>query len=139
MLSTSLFFYSVLFAGIWHIVISLLLNLIERKLNVRKGIPEEMWEQGGLFWSSVNIMMEGLFIVVIPAIGYSFFYLVVPLSGVRAGMAAALFAFILGSSPALMGLSLRIKFHMPFLLFTLLSLLIKLGGALTIIGYLYSI
>ena len=83
--------------------------------------------------------MEGLFIVVIPAIGYNFFYLVVPLSGIRAGMAAALFAFILGSSPALMGLSLRIKLPMPFLLFTLLSLLIKLGGALAIIGYLYSI
>lgn len=139
MVSTTLLLYCILFAGLYHVISSILLGVLERKLNLCKGIPNEMLEESSMFWSGANIIMEGLFIVVIPAIGYSFFYLVVPLNGIKAGMGAALFAFILGAAPAIMGLSVRLKLPMPFLLFSLLSLLIRLGGSLAIIGYLYSI
>ena len=139
MVSTKLLLYCILYAGMYHIVSSLLLAIIERRLYLGRGIPKDMLEESNMFWSGVNIIMEGLFIVVIPAIGYSFFYLVVPFSGIKAGMGAALFAFILGSAPAILGLSVRLKLPMPFLLFSLASLLIRLGGSLAIIGYLYSI
>lgn len=139
MVSKLLLFYCILIAGLYHIIASIVLIFVERRLRLSKGVPKDILEDTGLFWSGMNIIMEGLFIVVIPAIGYSFFYLVVPLSGVKAGLGAALFAFILGAAPAILGLSVRLKLPMPFLIFSLLSLLIRLGGSLAIIGYLYSI
>jgi hypothetical protein len=87
----------------------------------------------------MNFVMEFLFYVVIPTIIFSFFYVVIPLSGIRAGLAAAVLAFLLGATPVLMGLSVKIKLPMPLVLFGLLSHLIKLGGAMALIGYLYSI
>jgi hypothetical protein len=70
---------------------------------------------------------------------YSFFYFLIPLSGVRAGMAAALMAFGLGAVPTVMSISLRLRLPAPYLLYILLSVLIKLAGSLTIIAYLYSL
>jgi len=76
---------------------------------------------------------------VIPTLGYSFFYLIIPMAGVRGGLAVALIAFSLGVVPILMILSLRIRLPMLYLLFLMLTQIIKLGGALAIIGYLYSL
>jgi len=80
-----------------------------------------------------------MFFVVIPSLAYSFFYVVLPFSGVRAGMAAALFAFLLGATPALMGLSVRVKLPMPFLFFLLFSTLVKVAGCMSIIAWLYAL
>ena len=54
-------------------------------------------------------------------------------------MASALYVFTLGAAPVLMGLSVRVKMPMSFLLFLLLAYLVKVGGTLAIIGYLYSL
>ena len=83
--------------------------------------------------------MEFLFFVTIPTVSYSFFYLIVPFSGIKAGMAATLFAFTLGAVPLVMSLSVRLKLPMQYLLFLLLSYLVKLGGSLAIIAYLYTL
>jgi hypothetical protein len=97
-----------------------------------------MLEESGPGWSAIHFLMEMLFFAAIPTFAYSFFYMIIPLWGIKAGMAAALFAFTLGAAPALMCLSVRIRLPMPYILFTLLALLLKLGGSLIIIGYLFS-
>jgi hypothetical protein len=139
MVSQQLLLYCLLAAGGYLLVISLVLNFIERRLKLTQGIPSELIESSGFSWSAVRFVMEALFFVVIPSIAYSFFYLVIPVSGIRAGMAAALFAFALGAAPTLMGMSVRVSLPMPYLLFVLLSHLLKLTGSLVIISYLYSL
>lgn len=139
MLSYSLLLYCILGGGLYLLVLSLLLDVIERKLQLTRGIPAEMLEADGLIWSLLNFFMEVLFYVVIPAIAYSFFYAILPVSGVRAGMASALFAFVLGAAPAIMRMSVRIRLPMPYLLYVMLSHLLKLAGSLSIIGWLYAL
>ncbi|MCK4301521.1 MAG: hypothetical protein KAW91_02045, partial [candidate division Zixibacteria bacterium] len=86
-----------------------------------------------------NFAMEFLFFVGIPTFAYNFFQVILPLSGVRPGLAVALAAFTLGAVPVVMGLSARIKLPMLYVLYFLFGLLLKLSGALVIIGYLYSL
>ncbi|MEW6051803.1 MAG: hypothetical protein AB1644_12190 [Candidatus Zixiibacteriota bacterium] len=138
-ISYKLLLYCVVSGGLYLLVLSLLLDLVERKLRLTAGIPVSMLEADGLIWSLMNFFMESLFYVVIPAIAYSFFYAILPLSGIKAGMASALFAFVLGAAPALMRMSVRVKLPMPYLLFIMLSHLLKLGGTLSIIAYLYAL
>ncbi len=139
MISIRLLMYCVLASGLYLLVLSFVLDFAERRLKLTAGVPEEMIESSGAAAVLVNFLMESLFYVVIPSIVYSFFYYVMPFSGVRAGLAAALFAFALGAAPALMGLSVRVKLPMPYLLFVMLSLLLKLGGCMAVIGFLYSL
>ena len=139
MVSQKLLIYCLLSAGGYLLIISLALNYLERKLHLTDGIPQQLIETSGFGWSSVRFIMEALFFVIIPTIAYSFFFLIIPVSGIRAGMAAALFAFTLGAAPAMMGLSVRVSLPMPYILFVLISLLIKLTGSLIIVGYLYSL
>jgi len=139
MFSKKLIIYCFVSSGLYLLVISWLLSFLQRKLRLTEGISAQLLESTHLGWSAINYVMEFLFYVVIPTIAYSLFYLVIPLSGIRAGLAGALFAFTLGAAPALISLSVRIKLPMPFILFSLLSLLLKLGGSLAIIGYLYQL
>jgi len=121
------------------LVVSLLLELIGRKLDLTRGVEASLIEPFSWVWFVMMFVMEALFYVAIPALAYAFFYFALPLAGVRAGMASALYVFTLGAAPVLMGLSVRVKLPMPFLLFLLLSYLLKVGGTLSIIGYLYSL
>jgi hypothetical protein len=139
MISYNLMFYCFAVSGVYLLVVSIVLGLVEVSLKLNRGLPKEMVEDSNLGWFIMNFVMEFLFYVVIPTIIFSFFYVVIPLSGIRAGLAAAVLAFLLGATPVLMGLSVKIKLPMPLVLFVLLSHLIKLGGAMALIGYLYSI
>ncbi len=139
MISFELMFYCFLCAGAYLFAMSLVLQLIDRYAGVTDGLPSEMLESIGIAWTVTNFMMESLFYVVIPTIAYGFFYLIIPFYGIRAGMAAALFAFAVGAAPALLGLSVRVKLPMPYLLFVLLAVLLKLSGCLIIISLLYSL
>ncbi|MFQ6007557.1 MAG: hypothetical protein ACE5K8_01265 [Candidatus Zixiibacteriota bacterium] len=139
MISVELVLYCLVVAGLYLLVLSALLEFIGKKLGIPRGIPTELLEPIGVSWFLLSYVMELLFFVIIPTFAYSFFYVIVPLSGIRAGMAGALSAFTLGAVPALMGLSVRIKLSMLYLLYFLLGLLLKMGGTLTIIGYLYSL
>lgn len=121
------------------LVVSAAFQLLESKLRLSERIPAQLLEKPAVGWFIINYVTELLFYVVIPTLAYSLFYVVLPLSGVRAGMAVALVAFTLGAVPLLMGLSMRVRLPMTFLLFALVSFLIKIGGTLTIIGYLYAL
>jgi hypothetical protein len=139
MISFEMMLYCLVVGGAYLLLISILLEMIGRALNISRGIPADLLESPGWTWFAINYIMEILFFVFIPTLAYSFLYLILPLSGLRAGIAGALFAFTLGVVPALMGLAVRLRLSMPYLLYFLLGLLLKLGGTLTIIGYLYSL
>ncbi|MFZ5981586.1 MAG: hypothetical protein ACOYVF_13240 [Candidatus Zixiibacteriota bacterium] len=139
MISYNLMFYCFAVSGLYLLVVSALLSLVEVKLRLAKGFPEELLEQSNVGWFMMNFIMEMLFYVIIPTIIYGFFYVVIPLSGVKAGLAAALLAFLLGATPLLMGLSVKVKLPMPFVLYNLLGHFIKLAGSMALIGYLYSL
>ena len=139
MVSLKLMVYCLVSSGLYLLVVSILLDWFERRSGVAGSVPPELLERTGGAWFTVNFLMEMLFYVVIPTITYAFFYLVIPLSGVKAGMAAALVALALGGVPIIMTLSVRVKLSMRYLLFLLLSYLIKISGSLAIIGYLYSL
>jgi len=139
MISSTLTLYCFIFSGAFLLLFSLLWDWFGRAARVFRGIPSVMLEETGVVWFAINFATEFLLYAVIPTIAYSFFYVIVPLTGLRAGVAAALFAFALGSLPALIGLLVRIK--LPALTFAWLALggLIKLTGSLVIIAYLYSL
>ncbi len=138
-ISFELLIYCLIVGGAYLLAASVVLDLIERKLRLAEGIPKEIVEAQGLVWTLMNFFMESLFYVIIPSIAYSFFYLILPLSGVKAGLASALFAFVLGAAPLGMRLSVRLKLPMPFVLYLLLSHIVKLGGTLAIIAWLYTL
>ncbi len=139
MISTKLLIYCILGGAVYLFLISLLLEFFGKKINAFRGIPAEFAETGGGLWFTMNYAMELLLYVVIPSIAYSYFYILLPLSGVRTAIAGALFAFTLGAVPALTTLLNRTR--LPVLMFTylLLTVLLKLTGSLLIIGYLYQL
>ena len=139
MFSRELLIWCLGFGSAYILAISLLLDFAERRLRLTEGIPAELVEAGGCTFFGMNFVMEALFYVAIPSTAYAFFYQLLPISGVRAGLAGALFAFVLGAAPLAMRLSVRLKLPMPYMLFLMVSHLLKLGGSLAIIGYLYSL
>lgn len=139
MISTEQLIYCFVSGGIYLALITVILEFVIRKLKLLGNFPKELIEDTGFGWMVTFFIMEFLFFVVIPTVTYSFFYLIVPFSGIKAGLAATLFAFTLGAVPVVMGLSVRLRLPMPYLLFTLLGYLLKLGGAMAIIAYLYTL
>lgn len=139
MINKTLLFYALLSAGGYLLIISLLLEFVSKKLSLDKGLADELKEETGIGWFVMNFIMELLFYVAVPTIAYSFLYIILPFEGIKAGMATALLALVIGATPIVMGLSVRIKLPLPFLTFFLLSYFIKLAGSLVIIGYLYTL
>lgn len=139
MINKTLLFYALLSAGGYLLIISLLLEFVSKKLSLDKGLADELKEETGIGWFAMNFIMELLFYVAVPTIAYSFLYIILPFEGIKAGMATALLALVIGATPIVMGLSVRIKLPLPFLTFYLLSYFIKLAGSLVIIGYLYTL
>jgi len=139
MISTTQMLYCLVTAGVYLLVLSIILEFVCRKLRLREAVPAELIEESGGIWQILFFIMEFLFFVVIPTLSYSFFYLIMPFSGIKAGLAGTLFAFTMGAVPIVMALSMRIKLPMPYLLFMLLCYLLKLGGSMAVIGYLYTL
>ncbi|MDF1543939.1 MAG: hypothetical protein P1R58_02415 [bacterium] len=138
-MSIPLMIYCLVVAGVYLLLTSAILQWIEKKLKLAEPLPPELREETGFGWFMTNYIMEFLFYVTIPTMAYGFLYVVLPLEGIRAGIAATLVAFTLGAVPFTMGITLRVKLPVPLVMFSLLSLLIKLGGALALIGYLYAL
>ncbi|MFH2050699.1 MAG: hypothetical protein ABIJ12_14790 [bacterium] len=139
MISYQLMAYCFIAAGIYLLAISLLIEWIGKRLNVTRGIENKLLEPGGAGWFLINFLMEFLFFAAIPTMSYSFFYLVFPLSGLRAALAIAVLAFTFGAVPIVMGISVRLKLPMVFLLYNLLGYLLKLSGAVILITYIYNL
>lgn len=139
MISAGLMAACVAAAGVYLLLISAILLRIENRMGLTNGIPTELLETTGWVWAGFTFVMELMFYVVIPTLAYSFFYVLMPFDGLRAGIAAGLFAFVMGATPALMGLSVRVRLPMPFLLFLLLSVLLKVCGCMLLIAWLYAL
>ncbi|MDH4157813.1 MAG: hypothetical protein OEW00_11115 [candidate division Zixibacteria bacterium] len=137
-ISAELMLYCFVAGGLYLLIISVVLELSGRALNVSQYVPGELLEEQGPGWLFMNFVMDYLFFVVIPALAYSYFFLLLPLSGIRVGVAVALMAFTLGMVPLIMGLSVRLKLAMPFLLYFLVGMFLKISGCIIIIGFLYS-
>lgn len=137
-MSMNFLMYSMLLSGGFLLVATVLFHLVESWLKLRKALPAALVEPVTIAWVLTNFIAEAVFYVVIPTLAYAFFYFILPFSGARAGVAATLFAFTLGAVPLLMSISLRMRLPMPYLLFLLLTHLIKLAGCLTIIGVYYA-
>lgn len=131
--------YCFVFAGLYLLVISALLELALKKLGFLKLYAAEMLEPYSAKWFFVNYLMEFMFFVVIPTLAFEFFHVLLPLTDVRTALAGALVAFTLGVVPAIMGLTVRLSLSMPYLLFFVCAHLLKLGGAMLIVGYIYSL
>ena len=139
MINTTLLLYCILAGATYLMLFSLLAEYLIRKLQLLHGVPKDMIEESGSAWFFLNYLMEFLFYVVIPSVGYGFFYLVMPFEGIKAGLAAGLFALIMGAIPVIMILSVRIKLPMTYLTYLLLTYYLKLAGSMAIIGYLYNL
>ena len=139
MISYEQMIYCFVASGAYLLLISILLEFLCSKLKLNEYIPKEMLEESGVGWFIMNYIMEFLFYVAVPTIGYSFLFLVMPFDGPRAGIAAALFALVLGAVPVIIGLSVKIKISMPYLMYIVLSYFLKLSGSVIIIGYLYTL
>ncbi|MCK4573827.1 MAG: hypothetical protein KAU36_05620 [candidate division Zixibacteria bacterium] len=136
--SAKLLLWCLLASGLWLLASSLLIEFLGKRFGFYRGIPKEVAEDSGPAWFLLHYIIEFIFLVVLPTLGYSFFYVVLPFYTIKAGMAAALFAFTLGAAPVMIGLSVRVKLPMPYLLYLLLGYLVKLTGSLVIIAYLYT-
>lgn len=139
MISVELILYCLVCAGVYLLSVSLLLVWVGRMIKLTDAIPERLREPSGPAWFGVNFLLEYLFLVAIPTFAYSYFYVVLPLSGVRAAVMIVLVAFVFGATPVLMTLWSRVNLSPLLMIYSLLSLLVKLGGSLIIIGYLYTL
>lgn len=139
MISTKLLIYCIGAGAVYLFLISILLEYIGKKINCFRGMPAEFIESGGTLWFSMNYAMELLLYVLIPSIAYSYFYILLPLSGIRTAVAGALFAFTLGAIPALTSLLNRSQLPVLTFAYLLLTILLKLTGSLLVIGYLYQL
>lgn len=139
MVTPKLLAYCLFLGGVYLIVVTFFWHLLGKVLQVEREMPPAILEPFTPVWHVVNFAVEFLVFVVIPALAFAMFAVILPLTGIRTGLAVALAAFTLGAMPAIVGLSVRIKLPVVYLLFFLLGLLIKLAGSLAIIGYLYSL
>lgn len=139
MISFDLLLYCFVAAGVYLLVVSLIHEWTGQRVKIDRYVPEVLREKMNLSWYLMNYLMDFLFFVAIPTFAFSFFQMVFPLSGTRIGVMVALLSFTLGMVPAFMGLSVRVKLPLPFLLYLLSGLFFKLSGAVIIIGYLYSL
>lgn len=125
-------------AGGYVAVIYWVIELLADKLRLTATLPAEVLEPQQVGWRVMGMVMELLFYVMIPTMMFSFLYAVIPFSSIRSGMAAGLFATVLGASPIVMQLTARVKIPMSLLLLFLLGHLLKLGGSLVIISVIYA-
>ena len=139
MISTELVVYCLVLGGLTLIVLTVLFELLGRYLRVARDMPKGLMEPTSPGWHFMNFVMEFLFLVAVPTFVYSMFVVILPLSGIRPGLAAAVLAFTLGAVPTVLALSVRIKLSMVYLLYILFGVLIKLAAVLATIGYLYSL
>ncbi len=139
MLSGGLLWYCFVIGGAALLVTTLIVIGLGQLLKVRRNLSAELAETMSFAWRTMTFIMEFLFFVAVPTLAYSVFAVILPLEGIRVGLAMALVGFGLGAMPAVVGLSMRLKLPMNYLLFFLFGILLKLVACLAVIGYLYSL
>ena len=139
MLTTALFISCLVAGTVWVAVISFLMNLIGTRLNINDTIQAELREPQGGGTFVLTLFTDCLFFVVMPTMIFGMLSVLVPLTPIRTGLGAGLFAFAIGVLPTLSTLTMKVRFPLSWTMFFALSQLLKLAGALTILGYLFSL
>ncbi len=131
--------WCVVVGAVYLLIIDFAWNALERYVPTLQNFPEELIEARGVTWFACNYIVEFIFFVLMPSVIYGWFYAIIPFSGIRGGLAFGLLLLVFGMVPYAILISFRIKLPVVFILYQLLGMLIKICGALAIIGYLYSL
>lgn len=137
MINQRLLLAALLWAGLALFVFELIWYFIEKKLGLLKNVPQQVLEETGLGFFISKYIMQLAFLVVVPAVAYSWFYVLVPFYGIRAGVGMAVFVFVLGIVPFAVTVLMRIKLPLSFMLFQMAGHLLKIIIVYGIIAYLY--
>jgi hypothetical protein len=137
MISIRLVLAALLWAGLALFLFELCWYFLEKKLALLKNLPQQILEETGFSYFVSRFVMQLAFIVVVPTVVYSWFYVLVPFYGIRAGIAMAVFLFILGIVPFSMTVLMRVKLPLAFMLFQMAGYLLKIIIVYAIIAYLY--
>jgi len=121
------------------LIIDLLWYKLENIIPMFGGFPDHLLESRGVGWFVSTYVIEFVFFVMLPSVIYGWFYTVIPFYGIRGGVAAALFVYILGMIPVGMLSLFRIKLPVMYILYLMFGLLIKFTGIMIIISYLYTL
>ena len=139
MINERLLLAALFWAGLALFVFELIWYFLEKRLALLKNMPAQIVEDTGLGFFISKYIMQLAFLVVVPAVAYSWFYVLVPFYGVRAGVSMAIFLFVLGIVPFAVTVLLRIKIPLSFMLFQLSGYLLKIVIVYGIIAYLYTL
>lgn len=137
MISLRLLLACLFWAGLALLIFELIWYFLEKKLKLLAKLPAEFKEATGSGYFFSRFMLNLAFLVVLPSVVYSWFYVLVPFYGTRAGVALAMLVFTLGVIPFSGTVMLRIRVPLSFMLFQLAGHLLKLLLVYGIIAYLY--
>jgi len=116
------------------IAINIIQLIVEKLIKINAEIKDEASVRySGIF--VVQFLLDVLFFVVIPTLVYFWLYPVFPFVGFKTGVAIGLTAYVLGSLPYAVQLSMRIKIPPILIVTTLFFNLIKLSVALGVITH----
>ena len=137
MISIYLMLACLFWAGLALLVYELFWYFLEKKLTLLSRIPPEFLEETGPGLFVSRYIMHFAFLVALPTAVYSWFYVMVPFTNLRAGLVLALGLFILGIIPFSVTLLMRFKLPLSYTLFQMAGHLIRLVIVYGIISYLY--
>lgn len=139
MINQKLLLTALLWAGAALFIFEIIWYQVERRLKLLNHMPSQILEDTGPGFFISKFIMQLAFLVVVPTVTYSWFYVLVPFYGVRAGVAMAIFIFVLGVVPFAVTVLMRIKLPLSFMLFQMAGYLLKIIIVYGIIAYLYNL
>ena len=137
--SFELLAYCLVIGAVYLIIADLILGWIEKRLPGMERLPKELLEIKNSGWYVSAFIIEFIFFVLVPSIAYGLFYTIIPFSGIRGGIACAMFLALCGILPTMILLIFRIRIPAVFMLYQIFGILVRVMGALAIIGYLYAL
>lgn len=137
MISLPQMLYTLLWAGVALLIYEYIWYLLENRLNLLGKLPPDLIEKPNLSLFVSRYIMQFAFLIVAPTIIYGWFYILLPFYGLRAGVASAIFLFVLGAVPFSVVIMSRIKLPLSFILFQLAGQLLRLILVFGIISYIY--
>ncbi|MBN2227196.1 MAG: hypothetical protein JW763_07505 [candidate division Zixibacteria bacterium] len=138
-ISFKLLTYCLITGGVYIIFVDLVWNRLEKRIPMFDGFPRDLLESKGVSWYVSSFMVEFVFFVLMPAVLYGWFYTVIPFYGIRGGIATGLYLFLFGMVPLAILLLFRVRLPGVYILYQLTGMMIRLIGAMAIIGYLYAL
>jgi len=127
--------YTILLGAVPLALITLIQYALERIIRLSREVPESQSEKSRPMLYILQFISDLIFFVIIPSAVYYWIYPILPFAGFRSGIALGVAAYILGSLPYAINLSLRIKIPATIILFTLFFNLLKVCGALAVITH----